>query len=58
MADDIVLPIPNLELPQHFFTISTPSLAQLHDNARNELLKGIEADSMFFIRFVLRLVSI
>jgi 26S proteasome subunit RPN7 len=39
MADD-VLPIPNLNLPQHFFTLSTPSLAHLHDNARQELLRG------------------
>jgi 26S proteasome regulatory subunit N7 len=48
MADDIVLPIPNLELPQHFFTLSTLSLAKLHDAARDALLKGIEADSMSY----------
>jgi 26S proteasome regulatory subunit N7 len=44
MADDIVLPIPNLELSQHFFTLSTPSLGPLHDAARKALLKGIEVD--------------
>jgi 26S proteasome regulatory subunit N7 len=47
MADDIVLPIPNLSLPQHFFVLSTPSLAHLHENARQELLKGIQADSAY-----------
>lgn len=47
MADDIVLPIPNLTLPQHFFTLSTPSLAHLHGNAAKELLAGIEADGEF-----------
>ncbi|KAF7974274.1 hypothetical protein HWV62_13070 [Athelia sp. TMB] len=46
MADDIVLPIPNLNLPQHFFTLSTPSLVHLHENAAKELLAGIEADEM------------
>jgi 26S proteasome regulatory subunit N7 len=46
MADDIVLPIPNLNLPQQFFVLSTPSLAHLHQDARQELLKGIQADSM------------
>jgi 26S proteasome regulatory subunit N7 len=51
MADDVVLPIPNLELPQHFFTVSTPSLAHLHDGARQALLKGIEADRRFDVLF-------
>ncbi|KAF9501022.1 PCI-domain-containing protein [Pleurotus eryngii] len=46
MADDIVLPIPNLSLPQQLFVISTPSLTALHENARTELLKNIEADQM------------
>ncbi|KAH7906003.1 26S proteasome subunit RPN7-domain-containing protein [Hygrophoropsis aurantiaca] len=46
MADEVVLPIPNLTLPQHFFSLSTPSLERLHENARAELLKGIEADQM------------
>ncbi len=44
MADDIVLPIPNLSLPQQLFVLSTPSLTALHENARTELLKNIEAD--------------
>lgn len=44
MADDIVLPIPNLNLPQHFFTLSTPSLSHLHEQAAKDLLTGIEAD--------------
>ncbi|KII89170.1 hypothetical protein PLICRDRAFT_698276 [Plicaturopsis crispa FD-325 SS-3] len=46
MADEIVLPIPNLNLPQHLFTLSTPSLEHLHKNARLELLEGIQADQM------------
>jgi len=46
MADDIVLPIPNLNLPQHFFTLSSPSLLHLHENARTELLAGTQADQM------------
>lgn len=47
MSEDIVLPIPNLELAQHYFVLSTPSLSHLHENARTELLKGIEADRMY-----------
>lgn len=46
MADDAVLPIPNLALPQHLFTLSQPGLAHLHANARTELTKAISADQM------------
>jgi len=46
MAEDIVLPIPNLELPQHHYTLLQHSFPQLHDGARDALLKGIEADQM------------
>ncbi|KAF8343360.1 PCI-domain-containing protein [Amanita rubescens] len=46
MADDIVLPIPNLNLPQQLFILSKPSLSTLHDDARNTLLQGIKADQM------------
>ncbi|TDL21465.1 PCI-domain-containing protein [Rickenella mellea] len=46
MADDIVLPIPNLELPQYQFTLSLPSLEHLHEHARHALLQGIEKDEM------------
>ncbi|KAG1725714.1 26S proteasome subunit RPN7-domain-containing protein [Suillus paluster] len=45
MAEEII-PIPNLSLPQHLFTVSTPTFKQLHDNARKELLEGIKADKM------------
>jgi 26S proteasome regulatory subunit N7 len=48
MADDIVLPIPNLALPQNLFILSTPSLTHLQDNARKELLEGIKADRLSF----------
>jgi 26S proteasome regulatory subunit N7 len=47
MADDTVLPIPNLELPQHFFTLSTSSLAHLHQHAAEKLWAGIQADREF-----------
>ncbi|KAF9220127.1 PCI-domain-containing protein [Gyrodon lividus] len=46
MADETVLPIPNLSLAQHFFTLISPSLKHLHDNARTALLEGIKADNM------------
>ncbi|TFK47736.1 PCI-domain-containing protein [Heliocybe sulcata] len=46
MAEDIVLPIPNLSLSQHYFTLSTPSLSHLHGTARKELLEGIKAEQM------------
>ncbi|KAI6036003.1 26S proteasome subunit RPN7-domain-containing protein [Pisolithus microcarpus] len=46
MADDSILPIPNLSLPQHLFTLVNPSLGHLHDVARKSLLEGIEADNM------------
>jgi hypothetical protein len=44
MADDIVLPIPNLKLPQYHFILTEPKLAHLHEKAGVDLLKGIEAD--------------
>ncbi|TCD65935.1 hypothetical protein EIP91_002003 [Steccherinum ochraceum] len=46
MSEDIVLPYPNLELAQYYFILSSPSLSHLHENARTELLKGIQADQM------------
>ncbi|KAI9568050.1 26S proteasome subunit RPN7-domain-containing protein [Boletus coccyginus] len=46
MSDDVVLPIPNLSLPQHVFTLLSRSLRHLHDNARDTLLDGIKADNM------------
>ncbi|KAG0701692.1 26S proteasome subunit RPN7-domain-containing protein [Suillus ampliporus] len=45
MAEEII-PIPNLSLPQHLFTLSTSNFQKLHDNARKELLEGIKADKM------------
>ena len=44
MSDDVVLPIPNLELPQYNFALTTASLSHLRDHARAELLKGIQKD--------------
>ncbi|KAJ7581469.1 26S proteasome subunit RPN7-domain-containing protein [Mycena floridula] len=46
MADDIVVAIPNLALPQYLFTLSSPSLADRHQDAREQLLKIIETDEM------------
>ncbi|KAF8875057.1 26S proteasome subunit RPN7-domain-containing protein [Infundibulicybe gibba] len=46
MADDVVFPIPNLELPQHLFTLTSPAFAHLHDNARKEFVQGVQADNM------------
>lgn len=53
MADDIVLPIPNLSLPQNLFILSSPSLVHLHDKARNELFEGIKADRLSFLSIFL-----
>lgn len=44
MADDIVLAIPNLLLPQYLFTLSSQSLSAGHETARTELLQAIEKD--------------
>ena len=46
MAEEVVLPVPNLELAQHCFVLSSPQFSHLHDNAREKLLAGIQADSM------------
>ncbi|KAJ7093122.1 26S proteasome subunit RPN7-domain-containing protein [Mycena epipterygia] len=43
---DVVLPIPNLSLAQNLFTLSNPSLARFHNEARAALLEGIKADEM------------
>jgi 26S proteasome regulatory subunit N7 len=51
MADEIVLPIPNLNLPQQFFTLLTSSLSHLHDSAAKSLLAGIEADRKLSLDF-------
>lgn len=47
MADDIVLPIPNLTLPQHLFVLSNNAFKDKHNDARSKLLDGIQADRMF-----------
>ena len=46
MAEENVLPIPNLALPQECFVLQQPSLSHLHDSARVALLEGIKADQM------------
>lgn len=47
MADEIVLPIPNLTVPQKVFVLSNPKLHLLHGNARKELLEAIKADGVY-----------
>lgn len=44
MADEVVLPIPNLRMPQCLFILSNDQLSHLHSDARKELLEGIKAD--------------
>jgi 26S proteasome regulatory subunit N7 len=46
MAEENVLPIPNLALPQECFVLQQSSLAHLHDAAREALLGGIKGDQM------------
>jgi 26S proteasome regulatory subunit N7 len=46
MAEENVLPIPNLALPQECFVLQQSSLSHLHDAARAALLQGIKADQM------------
>jgi len=46
MAEENVLPIPNLALPQECFVLQQSSLLHLHDTARAALLQGIKADQM------------
>jgi 26S proteasome regulatory subunit N7 len=44
MADEVVLPYPNIQLPQAAFILSQPNLSHLHAQAKKELLEGIEND--------------
>lgn len=46
MAEEVVLPVPNLELPQAHFTLTQASLGHLHQDALKQLLAGIEKDRM------------
>ncbi|TFY58539.1 hypothetical protein EVG20_g8111 [Dentipellis fragilis] len=46
MAEETVLPIPNLSLAQDFFILKQPAFDHLHEHARHDLLAGIEADKM------------
>ena len=56
MADDIVLPIPNLNLAQQLFALSKPGLAALHNDARKSLLDGINADRACILLFITMLM--
>ncbi|PPR00378.1 hypothetical protein CVT24_004440 [Panaeolus cyanescens] len=46
MAEDLVLPIPNLTVPQNLFVLSNPAFKALHEKARTEILEAIKADDM------------
>ncbi|KAF6744456.1 proteasome 26S subunit [Ephemerocybe angulata] len=46
MAEEVVLPIPNLTVPQNLYVLSNPALKHLHDKARKDLLEAIKADEM------------
>jgi 26S proteasome regulatory subunit N7 len=46
MANEPILPLPNLTIPQNLFVLSNTKLTHLHENARNQLLEGIKADGM------------
>ncbi|EJD02499.1 proteasome 26S subunit [Fomitiporia mediterranea MF3/22] len=46
MAEEVILPIPNLELPQAHFTLNQSQLGHLHQDALKVLLQGIEKDHM------------
>ena len=44
MSDEVVLPIPNLELPQAHFVLTQENLGHLHQDALKTLMAGIEKD--------------
>ncbi|EMD38248.1 hypothetical protein CERSUDRAFT_113407 [Gelatoporia subvermispora B] len=46
MPEDVVLPVPNISLPQQYFILSNPALSHLHEDARKQLLEGIQVDKM------------
>ena len=43
---DAVLPYPNMDVVQYLFTLNQPSLSHLHESARSELLRAVEADGL------------
>ncbi|KAH8116757.1 proteasome 26S subunit [Phellopilus nigrolimitatus] len=46
MAEDAVLPIPNLDLPQYHFTLTQPAVGHMHQEVLTNLVEGIEKDQM------------
>ncbi|KAF9034622.1 26S proteasome subunit RPN7-domain-containing protein [Panaeolus papilionaceus] len=46
MAEDLVLPIPNLTVPQNLFVLSNPAFKSLHAKAKTDLFDAIKADDM------------
>ena len=49
MAEDLVLPIPNLTVPNNLFILSSPSLSRFHADAGKALLEGIKADRTYSV---------
>lgn len=51
MSEEVIAPIPNLNLASKKWTLQQPKLAHLHASARQDLLQGIENDGQSpFIR--------
>ncbi|KIY68741.1 PCI-domain-containing protein [Cylindrobasidium torrendii FP15055 ss-10] len=46
MSEEVVLPIPNLSVPQYVFILSSPSLSHLHAESQKELIEAITKDEM------------
>ena len=44
MADEVVLPYPNLSVAQNVFVLANPAIKSLHKGAQAELVASIEAD--------------
>ncbi|KAF8313878.1 PCI-domain-containing protein [Clavulina sp. PMI_390] len=45
-GEDEVIPVPNLEVAQHQFTLSTSTLARLHKETADKFLQAVEKDEM------------
>jgi len=53
-GEDEILPVPNLKVAQHQFTLSTPNLAHLHAETSEAFLRVIEEDEMApYLRLIL-----
>jgi 26S proteasome regulatory subunit N7 len=46
MADEHIVPIPDLTIPQNLFIVSNAKLTHLHEKARDQLLECIKTNGM------------